>query len=65
MTPHPDFEGRWRTSTRSASQGQCVEVAVTSTAVGVRDSKSRNDGTLRISSARWGDFINGIKLDHY
>lgn len=65
MTPHPDLAGRWRTSTRSASQGQCVEVAVTSTTVGVRDSKSRNDGTLLISSARWGSFIKDIKLDQY
>ncbi|WP_093944175.1 DUF397 domain-containing protein [Actinoalloteichus hoggarensis] len=45
----------WRTSTRNASQGACVEVGRAPDLVGIRDTKDRDGGTLawdRMSSAR-------------
>jgi hypothetical protein len=50
----------WRKSTRSASNASCVEVAVTADAVGVRDTKDRDGGTLAFSRERWNDFLSGL-----
>lgn len=64
MNPSSAFTG-WRTSTRSASQGQCVEVAVMPTAVGVRDTKNRDGGTLAFSSNQWAHFSDALKDGAY
>lgn len=58
MSDH--FTDRWHTSSYSASAGQCVEVAVTPTVVGVRDSKDRDTGTLIINRERWAAFIASL-----
>ncbi|PKW14286.1 DUF397 domain-containing protein [Saccharopolyspora spinosa] len=57
----------WRVSSRSGGQGQCVEVALTSNVVGVRDTKNRNGGTLAVAPEIWTGFVTKIKhgeLDH-
>ena len=52
---------RWVKSTRSASNGNCVEVAGTVTGVAVRDSKDPDGPLLRFSTEAWQDFINGVR----
>lgn len=48
----------WRTSTYSQStQGQCVEVGIAAGRVGVRDSKSRERGTLNVSPAAFRGLV--------
>jgi hypothetical protein len=55
-----DLNGlRWSKSSYSGSGGgDCVEVAVTSDAVYVRDSKAAGDGpVLRIGQGSWAAFV--------
>nr|WP_033338638.1 DUF397 domain-containing protein [Catenuloplanes japonicus] len=58
----------WRTSSRSNSQGNCVELATNVPGVvPVRDSKDREGGTLTIGTAAWSAFMGATKrtaLDH-
>ncbi|MDI2029005.1 DUF397 domain-containing protein [Saccharopolyspora sp. TS4A08] len=51
----------WRKSSRSAVEGNCVEVAVAPEVVGVRDSKDRQGGVLVFSSDRWAEFVEGLR----
>ncbi|WP_019853078.1 DUF397 domain-containing protein [Actinopolyspora mortivallis] len=55
----------WRTSSRSANGGQCVEVAVTSDLVGVRDSKDRTAGHFTAAPAQWQAFLDAVKADRF
>ncbi|WP_163508299.1 DUF397 domain-containing protein [Fodinicola acaciae] len=47
----------WRISSRSGSSGNCVEVAGVAYAVGVRDTKDRDGGTLVFSAGSWTRFL--------
>ncbi|MFY1690003.1 DUF397 domain-containing protein [Plantactinospora sp. WMMB782] len=53
---------RWRTSTRSSSNGgNCVEVADNLPGrVLVRDSKDRDNGTLSFSRTAWHSFVTEL-----
>ena len=51
----------WRTSRRSGSQGNCVEVARVGDAVAVRDSKDPTGPVLVFGSAEWAAFIAAAK----
>ncbi|PZF96715.1 DUF397 domain-containing protein [Micromonospora deserti] len=51
----------WRTSTRSGSSGNCVEVATPLQVVMVRDSKDRQGSVLSFTAGQWAGFIEGIK----
>jgi hypothetical protein len=52
----------WRKSSRSNNSGNCVEVAVTDRAVGVRDSKQHGHGpVLEFTRAAWESFIRAAK----
>jgi hypothetical protein len=52
----------WRKSSRSSSQGNCVELATNLPGiVPVRDSKDREGGTLVVSPAAWVVFIQDFK----
>ncbi|MGI8309333.1 DUF397 domain-containing protein [Saccharopolyspora hattusasensis] len=52
---------RWRKSRRSASNAHCVEVAVATGAIGVRDTKDRDGGTLVFTPAQWTSFTTSLK----
>lgn len=51
----------WRKSSKSAVEGNCVEVAVAPERVGVRDSKDRDGGVLEFSAERWSDFVARLR----
>ncbi|MEV0702104.1 DUF397 domain-containing protein [Saccharopolyspora sp. NPDC050389] len=58
-------EQLWRKSSRSGSVHNCVEVALTSDAAAVRDSKNPDGGILAFSNRRWRSFLSAVKVDHY
>ncbi|MGW1677888.1 DUF397 domain-containing protein [Saccharopolyspora sp. NPDC002376] len=51
----------WFKSSYSPTQNECVEVAMVSGVVGVRDTKDRDGGTLAFSSTAWADFVAQVK----
>lgn len=51
----------WRKSTRSGSTGACVEVAITSHVVGIRDSKDRTGPSITFPPAAWANFATELK----
>ena len=50
----------WRKSTRSANSS-CVEVALASDIVGVRDSKDPAGPVLSLTADVWRSFVNDVK----
>ena len=50
----------WRKSSRSGSEGQCVEVMDTGTQVRVRDSKDREGPVLTFTPGEWRAFLEGV-----
>lgn len=51
----------WFKSTRSgAANEMCVEVRITDTTVGVRDSKHRTGPTVAVPTTAWAQFINTL-----
>lgn len=53
----------WHKSTRSGSQGNCVEVAVSDNGqhIGVRDSKRPDAEILVVAPAGWVAFVTSLK----
>ncbi|GIG91725.1 hypothetical protein Pen02_66610 [Plantactinospora endophytica] len=55
-------DARWRTSSRSGANGNCVEVADNLGAVvAVRDSKDRSGAVLAFRHAAWATFTASLK----
>lgn len=56
-----DLSGaEWRKSVNSGD-GECVEVAMTRDAVGVRDSKNATGSVLVFTHGEWSAFLAGVK----
>jgi Domain of unknown function (DUF397) len=55
----------WRKSTRSGGQGNCVEIAETPAAVGVRDSKDPSGPVLVFTRSEWQAFVDGVKAGEF
>ncbi len=54
------LDGNWRISTRSGTEGNCVEVRLADDGgVEVRDSKDRGGPVLRFTPAEWRAFLGG------
>ncbi|MFI0721664.1 DUF397 domain-containing protein [Streptomyces sp. NPDC021224] len=57
-----DVEGRYRKSSYSGQEGNCVEVAATAGGGrAVRDSKDQAGPSLRFSAEAWGAFLAGAR----
>jgi hypothetical protein len=61
VKPGPHFCFKWRKSSYSADQGNCVEIATKPTYVLVRDSNEHNGPVLEMSSAQWEMFLARIR----
>jgi hypothetical protein len=58
----PDLSrARWKKSSRSSGNGQCVEMADLGDAVAVRDSKDPNGPALIFTPCEWMAFLDGAK----
>ncbi|QIZ34128.1 DUF397 domain-containing protein [Saccharopolyspora sp. ASAGF58] len=55
----------WSKSSYSATQNECVEVAMVPGVVGVRDTKDRDGGTLVFGNAAWSGFLTHVKAGHH
>ncbi|HET8684945.1 MAG TPA: DUF397 domain-containing protein [Micromonosporaceae bacterium] len=51
----------WRKSSRSGTQGDCVEVAMVGDRVAVRDSRSVLGPVLVVSRAEWARFVVEVR----
>lgn len=57
---------RWRTSSFSTGEGNCVEVAVFADGtIGVRDSKDPAGGTLRFTRSEMDAWVKGCKAGEF
>lgn len=55
-------DGRWRVSSHSGNQGDCVEVRpAVGGGVEVRHSKHPDAATIHYTDAEWAAFIAGVK----
>jgi hypothetical protein len=52
---------RWRTSSYSSGNGQCVEVAPITEGVALRDSKNPTGGVLRFAEQGWAAFTVTVR----
>ena len=53
-------QARWFKSSYSSSSQGCVEVAMTTSVVGVRDTKDRAGGTLVVPREHWRAFLRSV-----
>jgi Domain of unknown function (DUF397) len=60
MTNH-----RWRKSTYSGEEGNCIELAATPTGVDVRDSKDSDGPVLHFTRAELAAFLAGCRAGEF
>jgi hypothetical protein len=57
-----DLSGaRWRKSSRSGAQNDCVELYVASAGAAVRDSKNPEAGHVSFATPNWDSFLGVVK----
>jgi len=56
---------KWRKSSYSSDDGNCVEVADLDTHCAVRDSKNPNDGQLVFTATEWAAFTAGVRAGEF
>ncbi len=62
MTALDLSEAKWRKSSRSGGQSNCVEIADNLTAaIAVRDSKDPDGPTLAVARSAWGSFVQELR----
>ncbi len=61
MQTHDLTNAAWRKSSRSSSNGQCVEWAPLGGAVAVRDSKDPAGPVLIFTPDEWAAFVEGVR----
>ncbi|NEA88264.1 DUF397 domain-containing protein [Streptomyces sp. SID7958] len=55
-------DGPWfRSSYSNGAGGECLECAITRTAVGVRDSKNPEIGAIAVSHTAWAPFVRSAR----
>ena len=57
-------DARWRKSSYSGSESDCVEVAFVGDEVATRDSKNPDGPALVFTRAEWATFLNALRTDH-
>ncbi len=63
---NPDLTGaKWFKSSKSANNGQCVEVAFVDGKVAVRDSKNPTGPALVFTTAEWTAFVGGVAAGEF
>ena len=60
MEPIDLTSARWRKSSYSSANGQCVEVAFTNEAVAMRDSKDPDGSALFFAPEEFGAFVRSV-----
>lgn len=59
-----DNPASWRKSSRSAHNGNCVEVrSAPGRRIGVRDSKNPEGSPVVVSAQCWASFVDGLKAN--
>ena len=60
--PGADSAQNWRKSSRSMTNGNCIEVAgLASEFIGVRDSVNPTGTVLGFTSGEWDAFVGGVR----
>lgn len=54
----------WRKSSASA-QGDCLEVAISTDSILIRDSKKRTSNILEFSFSEWQAFLTGVRRGEF
>lgn len=58
---HDLSRAEWRKSSYSGNTGNCAEVAITESVVGIRDSKDPQGPVLVFTREQWAELVQRVK----